>query len=117
MSVNDWTPEERRLLRAETQDEQLARLIQKEAGRQKSRDYQARKRLAVIEKLGGKCTKCGEVDAAILQIDEHDKSLSWSPRYSAILDGLVRPALLCARCNWKKRSDRNEATGRPRNSF
>ena len=110
----DLTPEERALLREETEDEQLARLVRKEAQRQKCRDYQTRKRLAVIEKLGGKCAKCGEVDPDVLQIDEHDKSLSWSRRYKAILDGVVRPTLLCAKCNWKKRADLNEATGRPR---
>ena len=109
-----WTSEERRLLREESEDNRLARLVQKEAQRQKCRDYQSRKRLAVIQKLGGKCVECGEDDSDVLQIDEHDKSLSWSRRYKAILDGDVRPRLLCARCNWKKRAVRGEATGRPR---
>jgi hypothetical protein len=110
----DWTPEERELLGEESEDKRLARLIQKEAERQKCNNYQKRKRLAVIEKLGGKCVKCGEADPALLQIDEHDKTLSWSPRYQAILDGIVTPMLLCAKCNWKKRVDNKEATGRPR---
>jgi hypothetical protein len=40
----------------------------------------------VIYKLGGKCVECGEADPHVLQVDEHDKSLSWSQRYKAILD-------------------------------
>lgn len=110
----EWTSEERRLLREEREDNRLARLVREEAQRQKCRDYQSRKRLAVIQKLGGKCVECGENDSDVLQIDEHDKSLSWSRRYKAILDGDVRPRLLCVRCNWKKRAVRGEATGRPR---
>ena len=113
-SAIDWTLEERALLREETEDACLSGLIQEETLRQKSRSYQRRQRLAVIEKLGGKCVECGEDNPAVLQIDEHDKNLTWSPRYKAILDGSVRPKLLCATCNWKKRVDLNEATGRPR---
>ncbi len=107
MSLTDsWTPEE------------LSRFAEKEeTKRQKdldnSRGYQARKRLAVIKKLGGKCVVCGETNPKKLQIDEHDKSLSWSPRYQAILDGKTFP-LLCANCNWDKRATLGEATGRPR---
>jgi hypothetical protein len=110
MSLTDsWTPEE------------LARFEKKEeARRQKNRDscqsYQGRKRRAVIEKLGGKCVRCGEDDPAALQIDEHDKKLSWSQRYRAILDG-KKFRLLCATCNWKKRAALKEATGRPRPSY
>jgi hypothetical protein len=107
MALTDsWTPEE------------LAQFEKKqEAERQKNRDrcrrYQGRKRIAVIKKLGGKCVECSEKDPAALQIDEHDKKLSWSQRYQAILAG-QKFRLLCATCNWKKRAALKEATGRRR---
>lgn len=105
MALTDsWTPEE------------LARFAERaEKRRQVNSDrchkYQDRKRLAVIEKLGGKCVRCGEDDPDVLQIDEHDKTLTWSQRYQAILDGKVF-RLLCVKCNWKKRKTLGEATGR-----
>jgi hypothetical protein len=109
MSLTDsWTPEE--LARFAEKEEK-----QRQINRDRCRDYQARKRLAVIKKLGGKCVECGEDDPQVLQVDEHDKSLSWSQRYNAILDG-ASFRLLCAKCNWKKRVTFGEATGRPRSS-
>jgi hypothetical protein len=114
VEADDWTPGEIAFLDQPARDVELARLIRKEAQRLKCREYQARKRLAVIERLGGECSKCGETDPDLLQIDEHDKSLSWSPRYQAILDRKVTPELLCVKCNWKKRKRLGEATGRPR---
>lgn len=114
IEADDWTPEEVALLELPARDVELARLIRAELRRIECREYQARKRLAVIEKLGGRCSKCGETDPDLLQIDEHDKNLSWSPRYQAILDGKVTPDLLCAKCNWEKRQRLGEATGRPR---
>ena len=107
MALTDsWTPEE---LARYAESEERRRQI----NRDRCRGYQNRKRLAVIQKLGGKCVKCGEDDPDVLQIDEHDKNLSWSKRYKAILDGENFP-LLCAKCNWKKRATFKEATGRPR---
>jgi hypothetical protein len=114
VEADDWTPEEKAFLEQPTRDEELARLIREEAQRLRCRDYQKRKRLAVIDRLGGECSTCGEIDPDVLQIDEHDKSLSWGPRYQAILDGKATPRLLCGKCNWKKRKRLGEATGRPR---
>ena len=108
--MDDWTPEEK----AELSEDPLPRLIKEEIKRQRCCNYQASKHLAVIQKLGGKCAECDEADPDLLQIDEHDKSLSWSRRYQAILDGKVTPRLLCVKCNWKKRKRLGEATGRPR---
>ncbi len=107
MPLSDWTSEE------------LARFARKQKKKQREigkrqKEYQARKHHAVLEKLGGKCSKCGDTDLETLHIDEHDKTLSWSPRYNAILKGEVKPKLLCAKCNWKKRHTDEEATGRPR---
>jgi hypothetical protein len=98
--------------------EELARFAESQEGRRqvnrdRCRKYQARLRLAVIQKLGGKCMECGDEDPDVLQIDKHDKSLPWSQRYQAILDGKTY-RLLCATCNWKKRATLKEATGRPR---
>ena|SRR5260370_40111631 len=99
--MGGWTPEARAEFR-------------RAADNLACRQYQARKRRQVIEKLGGKCSNCGETDPDLLQIDEHDKTLTWSKRYGAILRGEVTPVLLCAQCNWKKRKLLGEATGRPR---
>jgi len=72
MPLSDWTPEE------------LAQFAEREERRRqidrgRYSDYQARKRLAVIYKLGGKCVECGEADPHVLQVDEHDKSLVVEP--------------------------------------
>jgi hypothetical protein len=107
MSLTDyWTPDE---LRRFAEKEEKRRQI----NRERCSDYQKRKRRAVIQKLAGKCVECGQDDPAVLQIDEHDKKLSWSQRYKAILNGKSF-RLLCATCNWKKRARLKEASGRPR---
>jgi hypothetical protein len=98
--VGGWTTEARAEFR-------------KKADNLACQQYQARKRRQVIEKLGGKCSNCGETDPDLLQIDEHDKTLTWSKRYGAILRGEATPALLCAQCNWKKRKVMGEDSGRP----
>lgn len=110
MALTDfWTPEE--LERFAEQQER-----RREINRQRCQQYQARKRMLVIQKLGGKCSNCGEDDPDLLQIDEHDKTHSWSPRYGDILDGGSTSSLLCVKCNWTKRKILREDTGRPRAS-
>lgn len=108
MSLTDsWTPEE--LARFAEEEER-----RRQMDRQRCQAYQERKHQRVLEKLGGKCSNCGESDPHLLQIDEHDKTLTWSKRYGAILRGEATPVLLCVRCNWKKRKLLGEDTGRPR---
>lgn len=105
--LDSWTPEELAYF-AEKQE------MRRQIKRQKCHDYQARKHQQVLEKLGGKCSNCGETDPHLLHIEGHDKSVSWSPRYGAILRGDMTPPLLCAKCNWKKRKVLGQDTGRPR---
>ncbi len=83
--------------------------------------FQKRLRLAAFQKLGGKCIRCGFSDNKALQLDhingggtQSGKSISWSIRYKSVLSGSLDYQLLCANCNWIKRADMNEATGRPR---
>ncbi len=106
MPLSDWTPEEltRFAEREKAQQEKISKRV---------KNHQASLRLAAIEKLGGKCVKCGETDPVVLQIDKHNKKLSWSRRYKEILNGATFD-LLCCNCNWRKRHANNEATGRPR---
>jgi len=74
-------------------------------------------RLRVLEKLGGKCAKCGFSDLRALQVDhvqnngyEERKQLHWRKYYKIILnltdEELKRNyQLLCANCNWIRKYD------------
>lgn len=70
-----------------------------------------KKRAALIEKMGGKCVKCGEDDPCLLQFD-HIFGRNYNPNQLSYLcrmnrnarefeAGLVR--LLCEDCNLKER--------------
>lgn len=96
-----------------------------ERERQHSRNYQHKLRDRVIMHLGGQCVKCGFIDTRALQIDhvegngvQHIRAVPWRQRYIHILElmpGTVYQ-LLCANCNWIKRSERNE-NPKPRSSM
>lgn len=82
-------------------------------------NYQLRLRMAVIEKLGGKCGSCGFNDWRVLQID-HKNGKGWQKknkqvalgtaiRYRMVLaDTSNSYQLLCANCNWVKRFEGRE---------
>ena len=78
------------------------------------------KRKAAIEKLGGKCQRCGFRDRRALQIDHYygdgaAERREYGPRvneiiYEKIMNGDTWSyQLLCANCNWIKRAEKNEA--------
>lgn len=77
------------------------------------------RRLAIISLLGGKCEECGETDLRVLQLDHRNGGGSKERReigdpsivFKMVLEGLLdirRYNLLCANCNWVKRSEQNE---------
>ena len=75
-----------------------------------------KKRLEVLEHLGGQCVVCGISDYRVLQIDhvngggsEDRKNLSRTTFIAKVLkdDGSMYQ-LLCANCNWIKRFENNE---------
>ena len=92
-----------------------------EMGRATRIRYRRRQRQRVIAALGGKCAKCGFSDWRALQIDHingggsRERRHIGAPRiFSKILRGETEGyQLLCANCNWIKRYEEKEATGRP----
>ncbi len=69
----------------------------------------------VLEKLGGKCAKCGLDDYRTLQIDHIDgcgsaeiKALGLDKMYRKILIDPSGYQILCANCNWIKAFENNE---------
>jgi len=80
----------------------------------------AKRRLAAINFLGGKCIRCGYLDVRALQIDHIDggggklrkgKGIrSRTSYYKDIVDGIdiEKYQLLCANCNWIKRYENRE---------
>ena len=79
-------------------------------------------RLIALSVLGGKCVKCGFDDPRALHLDHihggggaHNRKVSWSVRYRSIIDGTTSAfQVLCANCNWIKRTENREVLGRPR---
>lgn len=80
-----------------------------------------RLREEIITKLGGKCAKCGFTDARALQIDHVNgggtkdrKSHARQVYYYRYVLSRIEPdageyQLLCANCNWIKRTEKQEA--------
>ena len=72
--------------------------------------YINRRKQQVYKLLGNKCKKCRIRDQKVLQIDHvnsdgHlERHLSRSQLYSKVILEPKRYQLLCANCNWKKRS-------------
>lgn len=69
----------------------------------------------IIKKLGGKCKRCGFNDSRALQIDHVNgggkKELKINRRtyYKMVLEDVNdKYQLLCANCNWIKKSENNE---------
>lgn len=80
--------------------------------------YYEKQRLSVFEILGLKCSKCGFNDIRALQIDHVNgggaKELKSFTRnkYASIRDKILEGSkdyqVLCANCNWIKKSINNE---------
>jgi hypothetical protein len=78
---------------------------------------------AVLLKLGGKCVRCGFSDARALQIDhvngggaKEDRGRNGGSRglilyYRVLRDTGGTFQLLCANCNWIKRSESRQEAG------
>lgn len=78
--------------------------------------YARAMRIVIIDMLGGKCVACGFSDERALQIDHvkgggsQDIKLNGGGRshYLRVLDSIAKSErkyqLLCANCNWIKRS-------------
>lgn len=73
-------------------------------------------RIAVFNKLGNKCSKCGyDTDSRALQIDhiagdgrQEKRRIGWWNFYNKILKDSTGYQLLCANCNYIKRYDNEE---------
>ena len=86
----------------------------------KQRDYLRNERMAVVEALGRKCVDCGFEDVRALQIDhvggggsKERKERPYKGSFHkhvlrSFLNNEKRYQLLCANCNWIKRSVNNE---------
>ena len=80
--------------------------------------YNNRLRHAVVDMLGSKCCQCGFRDYRALQIDHinggglKDKKLGKGFYIKRVLDEILAGSgkyqLLCANCNWIKKSVNNE---------
>jgi len=72
--------------------------------------YRQRRKLDLYGFLGGRCSSCGERDSDVLQIDhvhsdgKKDRHLNRGQLYKKVREEPGRYQLLCANCNWKKRS-------------
>lgn len=90
--------------------------------REYKKEWRVKRRLEVIEKLGGKCSGCGFSDHRALQIDHVNgggnkeyRKLGQVASWNKMLkdtEGLYQ--LLCANCNWIKRYNNKEYGGSPR---
>lgn len=77
------------------------------------------RRKKVLDVMGGKCVRCGFDDWRALQIDHVNgggsaefKSNGSRAAYKKAAAGDPDYQLLCANCNWIKRYENNEATGK-----
>jgi len=75
-------------------------------------------RKRIINKLGGKCVRCGFDDVRALQVDHVNGggkkeigtfTRNWRTYYKRVLaDETGKYQLLCANCNWIKRYEKHE---------
>ena len=87
------------------------------------RKAQQKPHIEAINLLGAKCVKCGFSDVRALQIDHVNgggmkESRRLGGMYAVYKNVLLEPEkyqVLCANCNWIKRSENKEAIGRPIN--
>jgi hypothetical protein len=78
--------------------------------------HRNKRRAEILHILGDKCAKCGFSDPRALQIDhvngggvKERKRISWIGIHRKILNGNTTDyQLLCANCNWIKRSENSE---------
>ena len=122
-SARVWYTKNKKRLRKYHTD-WVAKPVNKEKKRLAFKAYRLRLRMKVVELLGGKCKRCGFEDARALQVDHingngRNEKLSVTKMYSKhIIDSIVnkegRYQLLCANCNWIKRTENNETGGRPK---
>jgi len=75
--------------------------------------YNQKLRQSALTKLGSKCVRCGFDDIRALQVD-HIEGDGWKDRgksdrmYKKILAGQEGYQLLCANCNWIKKTEKDE---------
>ncbi len=68
------------------------------------------RKLNVYSLLGGECKECGIKDERVLQIDHRysdgnkERGLTRTQLYKKVENNTRRYQLLCANCNWKKRT-------------
>jgi len=74
-----------------------------------------KRRIEILEYLGGKCKSCGFTDWRALQVDHingggrSELSKSGYPKYlSKIINNKNKYQLLCSNCNWIKKYENNE---------
>jgi len=84
------------------------------------KDYNKRMRSSALAILGDRCVRCGYSDPRALQIDhalgngaqERRKGWSGSKLYKIVIESVSRGEhryqLLCANCNWIKKSEDGE---------
>ena len=88
-----------------------------------SKRIRIKKRQEFLQKMGGKCVKCGFSDWRALQVDHINggggkeiKTIGSSyPRYykKILADKDGKYQLLCANCNWIKKDENNENANVP----
>ncbi len=78
-------------------------------GRLSKQRYRLRKQ-GIYDLLGNKCVACGIRDERVLQIDHKysdgnkERGLTRTQLYKKVENQTKRYQLLCANCNWRKRS-------------
>lgn len=111
----------KKLLKATQLRYKLRHLDERRAkDREHSRRYQQRQRDAIYLLLGSTCKRCGFSDKRALQIDhikggglKDRKRLGggWSKFYKDVVLNPSKYQILCANCNWIKRSEEKEHGG------
>jgi hypothetical protein len=99
-------------------DNQLARQRAKLRTPEYRKERRDRKRLEIVDHLGGKCVRCGFSDIRALQIDHvngggvkarKQPNYNWWRFWVEVRkDTSGKYQLLCANCNWIKREENGE---------